>query len=119
GGVRINITYATAAPTSVFTVPTYASLPAAKAFNQLPSITGTASGDTGVQSVMFAVQKFGAPSLWFDGTNFTKNQSTPYFLTLSGTNVWTSTYTANLVAALADHAQYVFVTSATALSGLT
>ena len=119
-GIGVTIVYDTAAPTALYAVPAYLSLPVAKAFNQLPSVNGTATGDVGIQSVKFAVQQIGSPSLWFDGTNFTQNQgSIPYFLPVSGTSVWSSAITANLVAALSDHSQYVFVASATALSGVT
>ena len=124
-GVGLAILYDTATPTSIFTVPTYALLPnvaSGKAFNQLPAITGTASGDVGVRSVGVAIQNIGIPSLWFDGAAFTQNN--PVFLLSTGTSlsVWNSTYTANLSAFLnasGDHSQYVFVTSATAFSGLT
>ena len=121
GGVGVTIFYDTAPPTSVFTVPAYSAL-AQKYFNALPSVSGTASGDTGIQSVQFAVVKLGAPSLWFDGTAFTKDQPLPYFLPVTGTTVWSAPSLANLVTYLqnsGDHAQYVFVTSATAPSGLT
>jgi hypothetical protein len=117
-GVGVTITYDTAPPTAVFTVPNYAALPAAKAFDQLPTLTGTASGDTGVSSVQVAILKIGSPSLWFDGTNFTKNQAAPYFLNVTGATAWSYAGSANLASALADHAQYVFVTSAAAPSGL-
>src|ERR1019366_9314376 len=123
GGVGITIIYDTATPTAVFTVPNYGALPAAKAFNTIGTVSGTASADVGVQSVQVAILKLGAPSLWFDGTNFTKPVTNiPYFLNATGTTNWTYPGSASLLTALqssGDHAQYVFVASATALSGLT
>ena len=64
-------------------------------------MTGTVPRDVGVQSVPIAVQQLGSPPLWFDGTNFTKNQTNPYFLNATGTTTWSYGGSANLASAIA------------------
>jgi len=118
-GVGVIVAYDTAPPTAVFNVPAYSLLSSTKAFNMMPTVWGTASGDLGVSKVMIAVQKLGSTSYWFDGVDFEQPQTNPYFLNVTGTNTWTYDNTATMAKLIgpgSDNVQFVFIASATAPS---
>src|SRR5581483_1924186 len=121
-GVGVTITYDTATPTTVITTPNYSALPAAKALESIGAISGTASGDTGIQRVDIALVKNGATPLRFNGAN-NFNQSSPNSFTVSGTTNWTYDpgpgTLATLMGVQGNHSQFTIAVRAVSPSNLT
>ena len=115
-GTGITVTYDTAPPTAVITMPVLAST---SGVISLSITSGTVSGDVSISNIQVAVANMTPTgTIWMDSSfNFTLGQTNPNFIAVTSSNTSTWSFT-GVSGKLAGNQRYLIVAKAFAPSGL-